>query len=121
MPDAPTRAEFEALEARLTAIVEATGCTTQEGLDADKRLRKFIAIWDSETERRQRDEMAEMLAWFRSEKIARQAARDTAQARRESRRDIQIGIAAILGIIALAQLVGGWIVHAVRGMTGGAP
>lgn len=121
MTEAVTRAEFDALEARLTAIIEATGCTTPEGLDADKRLRKFIAVWDSESERRQRDEMAEMLAWFRAEKVARQTARDNAQARREARRDIQIGIAALVGVTVLAQALGGWVVQALRAITGDAP
>lgn len=40
MPDYATRAEVETFE-KLAAIVEATGCTTPESMDADKWLRNL--------------------------------------------------------------------------------
>ena len=123
-----TRAEFEALCADVATIrdglaeaLRLTGCTDPVNNRRDRDMRDRQAWRESPEGQAHEATLREMVDWFRAEKQARAAAKDTAQARRETRRDVQIGIAALLGIVALAQLVGGWIVHALRGLTGGAP
>lgn len=121
MTDTITRAEFEELRDQLAEALRLTGCTDPGNNRRDRALRDWQAFRESPEGQAQEAALREMLEWFRAEKQARAQARDDAQARRERRRDVQIGVAALLGLIALAQYVGGWIVHAVRGITGGAP
>ena len=123
-----TRAEFEALGADVATIrdnlaeaLRLTGCTDPLNNRRDRDMRDRQAWRESPEGQAHEATLREMVEWFRAEKQARQAAKDDAQARRERRRDIQIGIAAIVGLIAVAQFVGGWIVHAVRTIAGGAP
>ena len=121
MTDTVTRAEFDELRDQLAEALRLTGCTDPGNNRRDRALRDWQAFRESPEGQAQEAALREMLEWFRAEKQARQAAKDNAQARREQRRDVQIGIAAIVGAITVAQYVGGWIVHALRGTTGGAP
>lgn len=136
MPDTVTRAEFEAfartVTARLDAIAasvadlardldetkEATGCTTPEGLDADKRLRRFIVNWDSDTERRDRADHARMLDWFRRQ----EANRDEARQRLgdwAARLGLVVTVITVVGGVLSGASAG--VIWLMRWVTGGAP
>lgn len=135
MTDTPTRAEFDALTASVAALAgrtdavatdlaetkEFTGCTDKVNADRDRAARDFIAWWTGEDGRRWREAINTAIDWQRREEQARQMARDDAQASRDKRLSVQIGIAALVGIVTVAQYVGGWVLHALRGVTGGAP
>ena len=121
MTDTVTRAEFDELRDELRQALRLSGCTDPVNNRRDREMRDRQAWRESPEGQAHEAALREMVDWWRAEKQARQAAKDDAQARRERRRDIQIGIAAIVGLIAVAQFVGGWIVHAVRTIAGGAP
>jgi hypothetical protein len=73
--DTPTRAEFEAFQALVAEALEQTGCTNPANVEADRKLRQFIAVWDSEDARRDRETQREMLDWFRHQRASRDDAR----------------------------------------------
>jgi hypothetical protein len=118
MTDTPTRAEFEAFQAMVAEALEQTGCTNPANVEADRKLRQFIAVWDSEDARRDRETQREMLDWFRHQRAA-----ETDSRQRWVDLGVKTGVYSAVFGLATGFLGGAaWVVlAALRWINGGAP
>ena len=117
---AAMQATLEDLAHDVRETIRVTGCMDPRNRELDDWLRRFATLHQSDDAKGERAALSAMLRdWQDSIRIKKTASEEEKE-RRERRRDIQIGIAALVGMIAVAQFVGGWIVEFVRTVAGGA-